>query len=202
MQSDHRQGTGLEGQRVQTYKLVISNLNFDSKIAFVENYIERKGRPSSTPGSAINMASVEGLQKKFLDEVDGYSTSNQDGFEMPPQYYAEGNHNFDAEVKSLPVNMCTGRAQHLIFIESRLSRFSIRNRVRNYLLSEGGNLAPNFEIYFLIGTDPTVDDDARSELESEQSKFNDVIQISANEQNFSFATQVWGLFGEASKLLY
>ena len=60
------------------------------------------------------------------------------------------------------------------------------------MLSEGGNLAPNFEIYFLIGTDPTVGDDAKSELESEQSKFNDVIQISASELNFAFATQVWG----------
>ena len=57
------------------------------------------------------MASVEGLQKKFLDEVDGYSESNQDGFEMPPQYYAEGTHNFEVTVESLPSNMCTGRAQ-------------------------------------------------------------------------------------------
>ena len=87
------------------------NLIFDSQTAFVQNYIERKGLPSSTPGSAINMASVEGLQKKFLDEVDGYSTSKEDGFEMPAQYYAEGTHNFDNEVVSLPVNMCSGRAQ-------------------------------------------------------------------------------------------
>ena len=57
-------------------------------------------------------------------------------------------------------------------------------------------MAPNFEIYFLIGTDPTVGDDAKSELESEQSKFNDVIQISASELNFAYATQVWGLFQE------
>ena len=55
-------------------------------------------------------------------------------------------------------------------------------------------MAPNFEIYFLIGTDPTVQDDAKSELETEQSKFNDVIQISASELNFSFATQVSGHF--------
>ena len=40
-----------------------------------------------------------------------------------------------------PVNPCSGRATHLIFIESRADRKEIRERVRKYLLTDGAQQA-------------------------------------------------------------
>ena len=34
-----------------------------------------------------------------------------DGFDIPNQYYNEGDHNFDTVVLHQPTNMCTGRAK-------------------------------------------------------------------------------------------
>ena len=79
--------------------------------------------------------------------------------------------------------------KHLFFIESRLQNFEIRSRVRNYMLTDGGNQAPNFEMYFIIGTDENADEEDLNKLNQEYSKFNDIIQISAAETFFSFATQ-------------
>ena len=56
--------------------------------------------------------------------------------------------------------------------------------------SEGGNMAPMFEIYFLIGSDKSASEEELMELSSEMGKFNDVVQISSDELNFSFSTQV------------
>ena len=57
------------------------------------------------------------------------------------------------------------------------------------MLTDGGNQAPNFEMYFLIGQDENADEDDLNRLNQEYSKFNDIIQISADETFFSFATQ-------------
>ena len=51
-------------------------------------------------------------------------------------------------------------------------------------------MAPMFEIYFLIGSDKTASEEELMELSSEMGKFNDVVQISSDELNFSFSTQV------------
>ena len=39
------------------------------------------------------------------------------------------------------MNPCSGRATHLIFIESRAERKEIRERVRKYLLTDGAQQA-------------------------------------------------------------
>ena len=57
------------------------------------------------------------------------------------------------------------------------------------MLTDGGNQAPNFEMYFLVGQDDNADEDDLNRLNQEYSKFNDIIQISADETFFSFATQ-------------
>ena len=57
------------------------------------------------------------------------------------------------------------------------------------MLTDGGNQAPNFEMYFLIGQDENAEDEELNKLNQEDSKFNDIIQISADETFFSFATQ-------------
>ena len=57
------------------------------------------------------------------------------------------------------------------------------------MLTDGGNQAPNFEMYFIIGTDENADEEDLNKLNQEYSKFNDIIQISAAETFFSFATQ-------------
>ena len=51
-------------------------------------------------------------------------------------------------------------------------------------------MAPMFEIYFLIGSDKSASEEELMELSSEMGKFNDVVQISSDELNFSFSTQV------------
>ena len=65
VQSDHRQGEGLD--------------------SFIQSHLEQHQTPKLTPSAAINMASIDGLQKKFLAMVDGYESDKNDGFEMPPQ---------------------------------------------------------------------------------------------------------------------
>ena len=57
------------------------------------------------------------------------------------------------------------------------------------MLTDGGNQAPNFEMYFLIGQDENAEDEELNKRNQEDSKFNDIIQISADETFFSFATQ-------------
>ena len=57
------------------------------------------------------------------------------------------------------------------------------------MLTDGGNQAPNFEMYFIIGTDENADEDDLNKLNQEYSKFNDIIQISAAETFFSYTTQ-------------
>ena len=42
-------------------------------------------------------------KKVILDKTDG--------FDIPNQYYNEGDHNFDTVVLHQPTNMCTGRAK-------------------------------------------------------------------------------------------
>ena len=66
VQSDHRGGNGLD--------------------AFIQSHLEQHQTPKLTPSAAINMASIDGLQKKFLAMVDGYESDKNDGFEMPPQF--------------------------------------------------------------------------------------------------------------------
>ena len=65
VQSDHRAGEGLD--------------------AFIQSHLEEHQTPKLTPSAAINMASIDGLQKKFLAMVDGYESDKNDGFDMPPQ---------------------------------------------------------------------------------------------------------------------
>ena len=57
------------------------------------------------------------------------------------------------------------------------------------MLTDGGNQAPNFEMYFIIGVDDNAEAEEANKLEQEHSKFNDIIQISAAETFFSFGTQ-------------
>ena len=57
------------------------------------------------------------------------------------------------------------------------------------MLTDGGNQAPNFEMYFLVGQDENAEQEDLNKLNQEYSKFNDIIQISADETFFSYATQ-------------
>ena len=70
------------------------------------------------------------------------------------------------------------------FLKNRIG-FGFRSRVRNYMLTDGGNQALNFEMYFLIGQDENAEDEELNKLNQEDSKFNDIIQISADETFFS-----------------
>ena len=110
--------------------------------------------------------------------------------------------------------MCSGKAEHLFFVESRLKNFEIRNRVRTYMLTDSGTQgkpklgifayymhslrklciwnfisAANLEVMFIIGQDPESSAADVEKLEKEINKYGDIIQISTDETLFSFTTQ-------------
>ena len=135
--------------------------------------------------AAITQYSIAGMKSTFMTKIETID-KDDNGFNIPAQYYGEGPNSLEFHLLQSPMNPCSGRATHLFFIESRANRGDIRERVRKYLLSDGAQMAGTFEIYFIIGRNDLVPPNS---LKSEQSVHNDLLQIDLAENHESFTTQ-------------
>ena len=149
-------------QNVNTwYDFDLSDRNsIIKKIEFVRTLIQ--GATDDTPqmdmDATITQMSLAGLKVEIHEPIHVYdrtqiwifqSTFNakvddasvDDGFSIPAQYYGEGPYSLINDFIMSPANPCSGRATHLIFIESRAERSEIREMVRKYLLTDGAQQA-------------------------------------------------------------